>query len=96
MNIKELKAAIENLPDDMEVIICRENSDNGYWQVAETDSDKVFLPEYWKQASVPYQGECGECYEPGFDFSADELEVDQKTFEEMEKVAKKAFILYPP
>lgn len=45
MTVKELKAELENLPDDMEVILQKDAEGNGYSPLAGADSDAVYEPE---------------------------------------------------
>lgn len=44
MNIKELKEAIANLPDDMQVILQRDSEGNGYSPLCSLDSDAIYTP----------------------------------------------------
>jgi hypothetical protein len=45
MNVKELKALLENLPDEMEVILQKDAEGNGYSPLSDADADCVYLPE---------------------------------------------------
>lgn len=45
MNIKELKEAIKNLPDDMEVIMQKDSEGNGYSPLSDLTADAVYIPE---------------------------------------------------
>lgn len=45
MNIRELKEAIENLPDDMEVIIQKDSEGNDYSPLRGADPDAIYVPE---------------------------------------------------
>jgi hypothetical protein len=45
MNVKELKHAIENLPDDMEVVLQKDSEGNGYSPCCGADPDSVYVPE---------------------------------------------------
>lgn len=48
MTIKELKARIEYLPDDMEVIMQKDAEGNGYSPLYDVDSNAVYIPtETW-------------------------------------------------
>lgn len=51
MNIKELKEAIKELPDDMEVILEKDSEGNGFSPLAEIDTDIIYL------ANSSYSGE---------------------------------------
>ena len=44
MNVKDLKEAISDLPDDMEVILQEDSEGNGYSPLAEADCDAVYVP----------------------------------------------------
>ncbi len=43
MNVKELKEAINNLPDDMEVIIQKDAEGNDYSPLSGVDPDAVYI-----------------------------------------------------
>ena len=45
MNVKELKEAIENLPDDMEIIIKKDAEGNNYSPLSDADPDAVYVAE---------------------------------------------------
>ena len=45
MNIKELKEAIENLPDEMEVILQKDSEGNGYSPLQKINHDAVYAFE---------------------------------------------------
>lgn len=45
MNVKELKEAIADLPDDMEVILQKDGEGNGYSPLADIDSEAIYIPE---------------------------------------------------
>ena len=83
MNVKELKEAIANLPDDMEVIMQKDSEGNGYSPLYVADPDAVYVPETtW----------CGEVYSMGW--TADDACMDENEWEEL-KTKPRALILAP-
>jgi hypothetical protein len=44
MTIKELKEAIANLPDEMEVVLQKDSEGNGYSPLIGVDPDTVYIP----------------------------------------------------
>ena len=46
MNVKELKEAIANLPDEMEVVLQKDSEGNGYSPLSDVDTDAVYIPEH--------------------------------------------------
>lgn len=44
MTVKELKEAMENLPDDMEVILQKDSEGNGYSPLAGADPNAIYMP----------------------------------------------------
>lgn len=83
MTVKELKAELENLPDEMEVILQKDAEGNGYSPLSGADSDAVYEPEStWS----------GEVY----DTKWTPLEADMTAEEWDEMKAKpRALILFP-
>ncbi len=45
MTVKELKKALKNLPDGMEIILQKDAEGNGYSPLSYIDSDAVYIPE---------------------------------------------------
>ena len=45
MNVKELKKALANLPDDMQVILQKDGEGNGYSPLAAVDPDCIYIPD---------------------------------------------------
>lgn len=45
MNVKQLKEAIENLPDDMEVILQKDAEGSGYSPLSGVDPNAVYVEE---------------------------------------------------
>lgn len=45
MNVKELKEAIADLPDDMEVIMQKDAEGNGYSPLRGADPNAIYLPD---------------------------------------------------
>lgn len=44
MNVKELRKALENLPDDMEVILQKDAEGNNYSPLHGADSEVIYVP----------------------------------------------------
>lgn len=83
MNIKELKEAIKDLPDDMEVILQKDAEGNGYSPLEGADPNAVYIPEStWD----------GHTY--SLHWSADDACMDEEEWEEIKKKPK-SLILYP-
>lgn len=45
MTVKELKAELQNLPDDMEVILQKDSEGNGYSPLYCADADAVYVAD---------------------------------------------------
>jgi len=45
MTVKELKEAIANLPDEMEVVLQKDIEGNGYSPLYGADADAVYIPD---------------------------------------------------
>ncbi len=45
MNVKELREAIANLPDEMEVILQKDAEGNGYSPLEGADMDCIYIPD---------------------------------------------------
>jgi hypothetical protein len=45
MNVKELKEAIADLPDEMEVILQKDSEGNGYSPLSDADANAVYVPD---------------------------------------------------
>lgn len=83
MNIKELKEAIESLPDNMEVILQKDAEGNGYSPLEGFDPDCVYIPETtWS----------GEIYDTNW--SAGDSLMDEEEWEKM-KSKPKCLLLFP-
>ena len=83
MNIKELKIAIENLPDEMEVILQKDSEGNEYSPLDGVDPDAVYIPETtW----------CGDVY--SMNWTAEQACMTEEEWEEM-KLKPRTLILYP-
>ena len=83
MTIRELKEAIKDLPDEMEVIIQKDAEGNDYSPLYDVDSNAVYVPE------APWYGVA---------FSlGDSAEDGCMTEEEWEEIKKKpkSLILFP-
>lgn len=72
MNVKELKDAIANLPDDMEVILQKDGEGNGYSPLAGIDACAVYIPE------LPW---CGSVYRTNW--TADDACMSEEQWQEI-------------
>ena len=83
MNVKELKEAIAELPDDMEIIMQKDSEGNGYSPLYGVDPDAVYVPECdWS----------GDVYSTKW--TADEACMDEDEWKKLTSKPK-ALILYP-
>lgn len=83
MNIKELKEAISELPDDMQVILQKDAEGNGYSPLEGADSDAVYIPECtWS----------GDVYSTVW--TAEDACMDEDEWQQI-KAKPRALILYP-
>jgi hypothetical protein len=83
MTVKELKDAIANLPDNMEVIVQKDAEGNDFSPLSGVDPDVVYEPEStWS----------GYIYDPNM--SADDAGFSEEEWEEI-KLREKALVLYP-
>lgn len=57
MNIKELKEAINSLPDEMEVVLQKDPEGNGYSQLSGADPDAVYIPDEQEVFSMDWTAE---------------------------------------
>lgn len=83
MNVKELKEALESLPDDMEVILQKDSEGNGYSPLSGADANAIYI------ADSTYSGEVYDA-----DWSADDCCMDQEDWEEMQ-ARPRALVLFP-
>jgi len=83
MTVKDLKAAIKDLPDDMEVILQKDSEGNGYSPLADVDPDAVYVPD------TTYSGEVYDTK-----WSAYDAGMDDEEWKEI-KAKPRALILYP-
>ena len=74
MNIKELKKAIKDLPDKMEVILQKDGEGNGYSPLVDIDSNVVYIPDStWSGELWPME------------WSADDADMEEEEWEEIKK-----------
>jgi hypothetical protein len=83
MTVKELKEAIANLPDEMEVILQKDSEGNGYLPLSGADADAVYIPE-----TTWY----GDVY--SMDWTADDACMDDEKWNDI-KTKPRALILHP-
>lgn len=83
MTVKELKEAIANLPDEMEVVLQKDSEGNGYSPLAGADHDAVYIPDStWS----------GDVY--SMEWTADDACMSDEEWEEI-KSKPRTLILYP-
>ena len=83
MTVKELKKAIANLPDEMEVILQKDAEGNGYSPLRGADYDAVYIPE-----TTWY----GEVY--SIEWTSDDASMSDEEWEGI-KEKPRALILHP-
>lgn len=83
MTIKELKEAIDHLPDDMEVILQEDAEGNGFSPLIGGDPDAVYISD------TTYSGAVF-----SMDWSADDACMSEEEWAEI-KAKPRAFILHP-
>lgn len=83
MTVKELKEAIANLPDEMEVILQHDTHGSSYGPLLNIDPDTIYIPEtYW----------FGDVYSIYWTF--EEANVTEEEWEKI-KIKSKSLLLYP-
>jgi len=83
MTVKELKEAIANLPDEMEVVLQKDSEGNGYSPLSDVDPDAVYVPDStWS----------GDVY--SMDWTADDACMTDEEWEEI-KSKPRTLILAP-
>lgn len=83
MNIKELKDAIKDLPDDMEVILQKEAEGNGYSPLYDVDPYCVYIPE------STWSGYVYSIY-----WTADDAIMSEEEWDQLKKEPR-SLVLYP-
>lgn len=83
MKVKELKEAIANLPDDMEVILQKDSEGNGYSPLSGADADCIYVADSTWRGSVY-----------SMEFSAEDNCMEEEEWEEL-KAGPKALVLWP-
>lgn len=83
MTVKELKQAIENLPNDMEVILQKDSEGNGYSPCAGADANAIYVED---------SSYSGEVYST--EWSAKDCCLEEDEWEEL-KSGPRSLILYP-
>lgn len=84
MNVKELKEAIANLPDDMEVIVQKDSEGNGYSPLAGADPDAIYVPDS-TYSGIAYNT----------DWSAEDADMPEIAWQAMIEKSPRALILHP-
>lgn len=83
MTVKELKEAIANLPDEMEVVLQKDSEGNGYSPLGGADADGIYIPDCaWS----------GDVYSEKW--TADDVGVDEETWKDI-KSNPRTLVLYP-
>jgi hypothetical protein len=83
MTIKELKEAISDLPDEMEVILQKDPTGNIWAPLRGIDPDAIYIKK---------QNWSGEVYSTNW--SADDADMSEEEWEEL-KLKPKCLVLYP-
>lgn len=83
MNVKELKEAIANLPDKMEVVLQKDSEGNGYSPLSGVAADAVYIPD------SPWSGDVY-----SMDWTADDACMTNEEWEEI-KSKPRTLILAP-
>lgn len=83
MNVKELKAELEDLPDDMEVILQKDAEGNGYSPLAGANADAIYMTEN------TYSGLVFSTY-----WTAEDVGVDEEEWARI-KTNPQVVVLYP-
>jgi hypothetical protein len=84
MNIKQLKEAIKNLPDDMEIILQKDAEGNGYSPLRGADKNCIYIAETtW----------CGEVYSTKR--SAEDNGFEEDEWKQIKKKHPRALVLFP-
>ena len=83
MTVKELKEAVANLPDEMEVVLQKDSEGNAYSPLSGADPNSVYIAETtW----------CGEVY--SMEWTADDACMTESEWAEI-KLKPKTLILNP-
>lgn len=83
MTIRELKEAIVDLPDEMEVVLQKDSEGNGFSPLAGADPDAVYIPDStWS----------GDVY--SMDWTADDVFMPEEEWEAV-RLKPRTLILYP-
>lgn len=84
MNVKELREALANLPDDMEVILQKDAEGNGYSPLEGADAEAIYLAETtWS----------GECYADSW--TAGEAGFDEDEWDDIKQDNPRCLVLFP-
>jgi hypothetical protein len=83
MNVKELKEAIKDLPDDMQVFIQKDSEGNGYSPLEGADPYCIYIPDSTWSGEI-----CSTNY------TAEEMEMTEKEWAKFKK-KKKSLVLFP-
>ncbi len=84
MTVKELKEAIANLPDDMQVIVQKDSEGNGYSPLAGADPEAIYIPD------STYSGTAYNT-----NWSAEDAAMPEVAWSAMLEKSPRALILYP-
>lgn len=69
LTVKELREALDGLPDDMPVILQKDAEENGYSPLASADTDHVY------EADTTWSGEVHDTTDPDFEPDDDDVRV---------------------
>lgn len=83
MNVKELKEAIDSLPDDMQVILQKDAEGNGYSPLEGVDTECIYI------AHSTWDGEVWST-----EWTAEDADMDEEDWEDFKKNPR-SLVLYP-
>lgn len=83
MNVKELKEAIMNLPDDMKIYMSRDEEGNNFNELYEVNTNNIVIDDGRRNIDV---------YDP--DWTADDCLLDEEYWEELKKNPR-SIVLWP-
>lgn len=84
MTVQELRDALKDLPDDMQVILQKDGEGNGYSPLAAVDADAIYVADStWS----------GDVYSTSW--TADEADFETAEWEEFKRDSPRACILTP-
>lgn len=83
MNVKELRKALEKLPDDMTIVLQKDAEGNGYRRLAGADPDGLIMEDGYDMV----------VYDKSWD--ADDACMDEEEWEEAKEEKETCVVLWP-